>query len=92
MKIIIGNNSDSCHVQKFADNIAIMGCIRSEPDEYQNLSSDFVKWCKSNSLHHNTFKTRKFWMVLNVNACLIFSLFSHYMPCTNTLHTKHLNP
>uniref|UniRef100_A0A8C4SNG4 Reverse transcriptase domain-containing protein n=1 Tax=Erpetoichthys calabaricus TaxID=27687 RepID=A0A8C4SNG4_ERPCA len=53
-------NSESCHVQKFADNTAYVGCIRSgQEEEYRNLIKDFVKWCDSNHLHLNTSKTKE---------------------------------
>ncbi|XP_051778048.1 uncharacterized protein LOC127526518 [Erpetoichthys calabaricus] len=52
-------NSESCHVQKFADDTAIVGCIRSGQEEYRNLIKDFVKWCDSNHLHLNTSKTKE---------------------------------
>ena len=45
-------NSDLCHLQKFADDTAIVGCIRS-------LVQDLVTWCDSNHLLLNTTKTRE---------------------------------
>nr|XP_043885516.1 uncharacterized protein LOC122771978 [Solea senegalensis] len=54
------HNSDLCHVQRFADDTAIVGCIRSgKEDEYRELIHDFVKWCDSNHLLLNTAKTRE---------------------------------
>ncbi|XP_051789625.1 uncharacterized protein LOC127529603 [Erpetoichthys calabaricus] len=53
-------NSESCHVQNFAVDTAIMGCIRNGlEEEYRNLIKDFVKWCDSNHLHLNTSKTKE---------------------------------
>ncbi|XP_051788716.1 uncharacterized protein LOC127529381 [Erpetoichthys calabaricus] len=53
-------NSESCHVQKFSDNTAIVGCISSgQEEQYRNLIKDFVKWCDSNHLHLNTSKTKE---------------------------------
>ncbi len=41
-------NSESCHVQNFADNTAIVGCISSgHEEEYRKLIQDFVAWCDS---------------------------------------------
>ncbi|KAI3351364.1 hypothetical protein L3Q82_005917 [Scortum barcoo] len=52
--------SELCHVQKFADDTAIVGCIRSgQEDEYRELIKDFVTWCDSNHLLLNTTKTRE---------------------------------
>ncbi|KAG2470177.1 RTBS polymerase, partial [Polypterus senegalus] len=56
-------DSESCHVQKFTDDTAIVGCIRSEQEEeYRKLIKDFVKWCDSNHLHLNTSKTKELVM------------------------------
>ncbi|KAI3374456.1 hypothetical protein L3Q82_006277 [Scortum barcoo] len=52
--------SEFCHVQKFADDTAIVGCIRSgQEDEYRELIKDFVTWCDSNHLLLNTTKTKE---------------------------------
>ncbi|KAI3355419.1 hypothetical protein L3Q82_018260, partial [Scortum barcoo] len=52
--------SEFCHVQKFADDTAIVGCIRSgQEDEYRELIKDFVTWCDLNHLLLNTTKTRE---------------------------------
>lgn len=49
-----------CHVQKFADDTAIVGCTRSrQEEEYRNLIKDFVTWCSSNHLLLNSTKTRE---------------------------------
>ncbi|XP_058485984.1 uncharacterized protein LOC131459865 [Solea solea] len=54
------HNSELCHVQKFADDTAIVGCIKSgNEDEYRELIQDFVKWCDNNHLLLNTTKTRE---------------------------------
>ncbi|XP_053709182.1 mucin-5B-like [Synchiropus splendidus] len=54
------SNTELCHVQKFADDTAIVGCIRSgQEDEYRKLIQDFVTWCDSNHLRLNTTKTRE---------------------------------
>ncbi|XP_051807248.1 uncharacterized protein LOC127534909 [Acanthochromis polyacanthus] len=54
------SNTELCHVQKFADDTAIVGCIRSgQEEEYRKLIQDFVKWCDSNHLLLNTTKTRE---------------------------------
>ncbi|XP_051787946.1 uncharacterized protein LOC127529166 [Erpetoichthys calabaricus] len=53
-------NSESCHVQKFTDDTAIVACIRSgQEEEYRNLIKDFVKWCDSNHRQLNTSKTKE---------------------------------
>ncbi|KAK0144738.1 putative RNA-directed DNA polymerase from transposon BS [Merluccius polli] len=53
-------NSESCHIQKFADDTAIMGCIREDQEEeYRSLVRDFVVWCHANHLQLNTSKTKE---------------------------------
>ncbi|TWW61276.1 putative E3 ubiquitin-protein ligase HECTD4 [Takifugu flavidus] len=53
-------NSDMCHIQKFADDTAIVGCIRDdEEEEYRCLVRDFVAWCHNNGLQLNTSKTKE---------------------------------
>ncbi len=51
-------SSELCHIQKFADDTAIMGCIRRE-DEYRSLVNDFVAWSARNHLQLNTSKTKE---------------------------------
>lgn len=54
------SNTEFCHVQKFADDTAIVGCIRNgQEDEYRKLIQDFVAWSDSNHLLLNTTKTRE---------------------------------
>ncbi|KAK0148991.1 RNA-directed DNA polymerase from mobile element jockey [Merluccius polli] len=53
-------NTESCHMQKFSDDTAIVGCIRDgQEEEYRSLVEDFVKWCRLNNLHLNTAKTKE---------------------------------
>ncbi|XP_054866081.1 uncharacterized protein LOC129348770 [Amphiprion ocellaris] len=53
-------NSGSCHLQKFSDDTAIVGCV-SEGDEreYRMVISDFVDWCEQNHLQLNASKTKE---------------------------------
>ncbi|TWW66956.1 hypothetical protein D4764_20G0009880 [Takifugu flavidus] len=44
----------------FADDTAIVGCIRDDKEEeYRCLVRDFVAWCHNNSLQLNTSKTKE---------------------------------
>ncbi|TWW68197.1 putative RNA-directed DNA polymerase from transposon BS [Takifugu flavidus] len=53
-------NSEMCHIQKFADDTAIVGCIRDDQEEeYRCLVRDFVAWCHNNGLQLNTSKTKE---------------------------------
>ncbi|KAM3860001.1 uncharacterized protein ACN63O_016557 [Diretmus argenteus] len=53
-------NTESCHMQKFLDDTAIVGCIRDgQEGEYRSLVEDFVQWCKLNHLQLNTAKTKE---------------------------------
>ena len=54
------NNSELCHVQKFADDMAIVGCVRGgQEGEYRELIQDFIAWCDSNHLLINSSKTKE---------------------------------
>ncbi|KAK0137273.1 RNA-directed DNA polymerase from mobile element jockey [Merluccius polli] len=53
-------NSGLCHVQKYSDDTAIVGCIKDGREgEYRSLVEDFVRWCRSNHLQLNTSKTKE---------------------------------
>uniref|UniRef100_A0A665T724 Reverse transcriptase domain-containing protein n=1 Tax=Echeneis naucrates TaxID=173247 RepID=A0A665T724_ECHNA len=56
-------SSELCHIQKFADDTVIMGCIRDDrEEEYRSLVNDFVVWSQRNHLHLNTSKTKELVM------------------------------
>ncbi|KAI3354522.1 hypothetical protein L3Q82_019033, partial [Scortum barcoo] len=69
-------NSESCHLQKFSDDSAVVGCIREgEEGEYRTLVDNFVEWSEQNHLRLNVNKTRA--MVIDFRSrrrCL----HSHY--------------
>ncbi|KAK7896388.1 hypothetical protein WMY93_021713 [Mugilogobius chulae] len=45
------HNADSCVLQKFSDDSAIIGFITDDNDaEYRGLTQDFVDWCQQNHL------------------------------------------
>ncbi|KAI3364558.1 hypothetical protein L3Q82_011340, partial [Scortum barcoo] len=49
-----------CHIQKYADDTAIVGCIRDDrEEEYRRLVGDFAAWCHTNHLQLNTSKTKE---------------------------------
>ncbi|XP_076843384.1 E3 ubiquitin-protein ligase TRIM47-like isoform X1 [Brachyhypopomus gauderio] len=53
-------DSESCHMQKFSDDTAIVGCVRNGQEmEYRSLIEDFVVWCKANHLQLNITKTKE---------------------------------
>ncbi|KAL2098435.1 hypothetical protein ACEWY4_007642 [Coilia grayii] len=53
-------NSETCHMQKFSDDTAIVGCIRDgQEGEYRCLVEDSVGWCRTNQLQLNTTKTKE---------------------------------
>ena len=53
-------NSESCHLQKFSDDSAVVGCIRDgREEEYRALVGDFVEWTGRNHLLLNVAKTRE---------------------------------
>ena len=49
--------SETCHLQKFADDSAIVGCVSDGKEEYRGVVDSFVKWCAANHLHLNSTKT-----------------------------------
>ncbi|KAI3372211.1 hypothetical protein L3Q82_007046 [Scortum barcoo] len=53
-------NLELCHIQKYADDTAIVGCIRDDrEEEYRRLVGDFAAWCHTNHLQLNTSKTKE---------------------------------
>ncbi|KAI3358530.1 hypothetical protein L3Q82_014948, partial [Scortum barcoo] len=49
-----------CHLQKFSDDTAIVGCVSEGNDcEYRKVIMDFVDWCELNHLQVNTSKTKE---------------------------------
>ncbi|KAK7896418.1 hypothetical protein WMY93_021743 [Mugilogobius chulae] len=54
------HNTDSCVLQKFSDDSAIIGLITDDDDaEYRGLTQDFVDWCQQNHLLLNAGKTKE---------------------------------
>ncbi|XP_049926802.1 uncharacterized protein LOC126406528 [Epinephelus moara] len=52
--------TESCHLQKFSDDSAIVGCIsKGEEAEYRAVVNNFVSWCELNHLQLNTTKTKE---------------------------------
>ena len=53
-------NSESCHLQKFSDDSAVVGCISDGREgEYRVLVDGFVEWAGKNHLLLNVAKTRE---------------------------------
>ena len=45
------HESELCHMQKYSDDTAIVGCITDgQETEYRGLVEDFVGWCRFNHL------------------------------------------
>ena len=54
------SDSGSRHLQKFSDDSAVVGCIRSgQESEYRQLVDNFVDWCNQNHLLLNVNKTKE---------------------------------
>ncbi|XP_035770640.1 trace amine-associated receptor 13c-like [Neolamprologus brichardi] len=55
--------TESCHLQRFPDDSAVVGCI-SESDEsaYRAVVDSFVTWCEQNQLQLNVSKTKELIM------------------------------
>ncbi|KAK0154710.1 RNA-directed DNA polymerase from mobile element jockey [Merluccius polli] len=58
------HNTTHCHIQKFSDDTAIVGCVSEGNDlEYRTVIRDFVSWSELNQLQLNTSKTKE--MIVN---------------------------
>ncbi|KAI3370375.1 hypothetical protein L3Q82_024464, partial [Scortum barcoo] len=56
-----------CHLQKFSDDTAIVGCVSEGNDcEYRKVIMDFVDWCELNHLQVNASKTKE--MVIDFSS------------------------
>ncbi|TWW77898.1 cGMP-dependent protein kinase 2 [Takifugu flavidus] len=54
------HNSDSCHLQKFSNDTAIVGRVSEGNElEYREVITNFVAWCELNHLRINTSKTKE---------------------------------
>lgn len=52
--------SESCHIQKYSDDTAIVACIRNgQESEYRDLIKAFSDWSNENHLLLNTSKTKE---------------------------------
>lgn len=53
-------NTQLCHLQKFSDDTAVVGCIEEGHEmEYRTLITSFVEWCEANRLQLNVTKTKE---------------------------------
>lgn len=53
-------NSESCHIQKYSDDTAIVACIQNgQESEYRDLIKAFCDWSHRNCLLLNTSKTKE---------------------------------
>ena len=53
-------NTGSCHLPKFSDDSAVVGCIsEGQEEEYRALIDNFVEWTEQNHLRLNINKTRE---------------------------------
>ena len=52
--------TEACHLQKFSDDSAVVGCIsKGEQAECRAVVDNFVTWCELNHLQLNTAKTKE---------------------------------
>uniref|UniRef100_A0AAX7SJH0 Reverse transcriptase domain-containing protein n=1 Tax=Astatotilapia calliptera TaxID=8154 RepID=A0AAX7SJH0_ASTCA len=52
--------TETCHLQKFSDDSAVVGCIsRDDETEYRAVVDSFVTWCEQNHLQLNVAKTKE---------------------------------
>ncbi|KAK7891500.1 hypothetical protein WMY93_023463 [Mugilogobius chulae] len=51
---------NSCHVQKYSDDTAIVACVKGRDEsEYRELITRFTSWSRENALMLNTSKTKE---------------------------------
>lgn len=68
-------NTEGCHLQKFSDDSAIVGCIKGGDDlEYRMAVNSFVDWCELNQLKLNIQKTKELVVDLRRSRPLITPL------------------
>lgn len=68
------HNSTHCHIQKFSDDTAIVGCVfEGNKLEYREVIRGFVSWCELNQLQLNANKTKE--MMINFKKKT-----SHFIP------------
>lgn len=52
--------SDTCHIHKYRDEIAILACVRNgQEGKYRDLTSAFFDWSEENCLILKTTKTKE---------------------------------
>ncbi|TWW67285.1 hypothetical protein D4764_02G0003260 [Takifugu flavidus] len=62
------HNSDSCHLQKFSNDTAIVGRVSEGNElEYREVITNFVAWCELNHLRINASKTNEEYKYLGVH-------------------------
>ena len=53
-------NSESCHIQKYSDDTAVVACVRGgQEKEYRDLVVSFYGWTKNNFLLLNTYQNQR---------------------------------
>lgn len=55
---------ETCHLQKFSDDSAVVGCNGGDEVEYRATADDLVVWCECNHLQLNLKKRQrnKWWI------------------------------
>ncbi|XP_077475191.1 battenin isoform X3 [Stigmatopora argus] len=62
------HNTDTCHLQKFSDDTAIVGRVTDGNDlEYRGVITAFVDWCRQNHLYINNSKTKEMVIDFQMN-------------------------
>ena len=52
--------TESCHLQKFSDDSALVGCTsKGDEAQYRAVVDNFVTWCELNHLQRNTTNTKE---------------------------------
>ena len=83
--------TESCHLQKFSDDSAIVGCIEGgDEGEYRTVVGNFVSWCELNHLQLNATKTKELIVDLRRVKTQVGPVFIQGVPVDSVEEYKYL--
>lgn len=72
--------TESCHLQTFSDDSAVVGCISGgEETEYRTAVDNFVTWCEQNHLQLSVTKTKGMVVKLRRTMALMTLVSIHWV-------------
>lgn len=83
--------TESCHLQKFSDDSAIVGCIEEgDESEYRTVVDNFVTWSEQNHLQLNVTKTKELIVDLRRAKTPVTPVSIHGVPVDTVEEYKYL--